>query len=186
MGRRVRSPGTGGSLALWDQSTVVEPQWVIADECSLSWRPGTRQRFCREVVDRGRRSDSLGDIATPVVALDEHPSRITGARCHPPVPYIRDKEGNVSCPGHDGNGALAIPLEVVVGELFHRWCLSRCVTSGNNPGRAGLDRAVPKIQVRRDGEHGIGDPGVPGDTGVTRDVWASVDMPEAPEVVVLA
>ena len=35
-------------------------------------------------------------------------------------------------------------------------------------------------------EHGIGDPGVPGDTGITRDVRTSVDMPEAPEVVVLA
>ena len=38
----------------------------------------------------------------------------------------------------------------------------------------------------RDGEHGIGDPGVPGDTGITRDVRTSVDMPKAPEVVVLA
>ena len=60
------------------------------------------------------------------------------------------------------------------------------MTSGNQPGRAGLDRAVPEIQVCRDGEHGIGDPGIPGDTGITRDARTSVDMPEPPQVVVLS
>ena len=70
------------------------------------------------MVNRGRRSDPLGDVATPVVALDEHPSRITGPRWHSPVPYIRYEEGNVTRSGHYGNGALAIPLEVVVGEPF--------------------------------------------------------------------
>jgi hypothetical protein len=39
--------------------------------------------------------------------------------------------------------------------------------------------------VCRDGEHGIGDPDVPRDAGITRDVGASVDVPEAPEMVVL-
>ena len=72
LGPAVRAP--------WESSAVVEPQWMEADERSLSWRPGTRQRFGRKVVDRGRRSDSLGDIATPIVALDEHPSRIPGPR----------------------------------------------------------------------------------------------------------
>ena len=128
----------------------------------------------------------MGDIATAVVALDEHPSRISGPRWHPPVPDVRGEEGNVTCPGHDGNGALAIPLEVVVGEPFHRWCLPRRVTSRNQPGWAGLDRAVLEVQVCGDGEDGIRDPGVPGNTGMTRDVRACVDMPEAPEVVVLA
>jgi hypothetical protein len=102
------------------------------------------------------------------------------------VPDVRGKEGNVTCSGHDRNDALAIPLKVVIGEPFHGWCLSRRVTSGNQPGRAGLDRAVPEVQVCRDGEHGIRDPGVPGDTGITRDVRTCVDVPEAPEVVVLA
>ena len=102
------------------------------------------------------------------------------------MPYVGDEEGNITCPGHDGNRALAIPLEVVVGEPLHRGCLSRCMTSGDQPGRAGLDRAVPEVQMCRDGEHGIGDPGVPGDTGITRDVRTCVDVPEAPEMVVLA
>ena len=76
--RSLWAGGAGGPLG--HASTVVEPKWVVADECSLSRRPCTRQRFRREVVDRGRRSDSLGDIATPIVALDEHPSRVTGPR----------------------------------------------------------------------------------------------------------
>src|ERR1700691_4316548 len=157
-----------------------------AGERPLPRCPGTRQRFVREMVDRGRRPDSLGNIPTPVVALDEHPTRILGARCHPSVPDVRYEEGNVTRLGDDGNGAAAVPIEVVVGNPVDGRYLSRSVTAGNYSGGAGLDRAVPEVQVGRDGKDGIGNPGIPRHIGITGDVRSAVDVPEASEVVVVA
>ena len=56
---------------------------------------------------------------------------------------------------------------------------------GYQPGRAGLDRAVPEVQVGRDREHGVWDADIPGDARVAGNMRTSVDVPEAPEVVVL-
>jgi hypothetical protein len=128
----------------------------------------------------------LGNIPTAVVALDEHPARILEARWHPSVPDVRHKEGNITCFGDDGNGAAAVPLEVVVGSPAEWWCLSRSVTSRNHSSRASLDRAVPEVQVGRDCKNGIGDPGIPRHIGITGYVRSAVDVPEASEVVVVA
>ena len=102
------------------------------------------------------------------------------------MPDIRDKEGNVTCFGDNGNGAAAVPLEVVVGSPADWWCLSRSVTSGNHSSRASLDRAVPKEQMGGDGKNGIGDPCIPRHIGITGYVRSAVDVPEASEVVVVA
>jgi hypothetical protein len=102
------------------------------------------------------------------------------------MPEVRHKEGNVTRSGDDGSGVAIVPFKVVVGNLVHRWCLSRRVASGNHTSRASLDRAVPEVEVGGDGKNGIGDPGIPRHTGITRYVWSAVDVPEAPEVVVVA
>ena len=88
-----------------------------ADERPLPWRPSPCQRLRRKVVHHGRRSNSLSEIATTIVALDEHPAGIPGPGRHSSVPYVRDEEGNVTCFGHDGSGAPAFPLKVIVSGL---------------------------------------------------------------------
>jgi hypothetical protein len=167
-------------------SAVVKPERMETGERPLSRCSGTRQRFVREMVDQGRRPDSLGNIPTPVVALDEHSARILGAWRHPSVPDVRHKEGNVTCFGDDGYSAAAVPFEVVVGRSVHWWCLSRSVTSRNHSSGASLDRAVPEVQVSCDGKNGIGDPGIPRHIGITGYMRSAVDVPEASEVVVVA
>src|ERR1700722_15958352 len=102
------------------------------------------------MVDQGGRPDSLSNVPTPVVTLDEHAAWVTGARRHPSVPDVRDKERNIPCFGDDRNGAAAVPFEVVVGSPVYWWCLSRSVTSGNHSSRTSLDRAVAEVQVGRD------------------------------------
>ena len=121
----VRSGAQDGSaVGIPRGSAVVEPQWMETDERPLSPCPGTGQRFLGELVRHGCRSDSLGKIATPVVALDEHPSRIPESRGQPSVPYVRDEEGNVACLGHDRHGGAALPLQILVGEPLQGRCLS--------------------------------------------------------------
>jgi hypothetical protein len=138
------------------------------------------------MVHGGCRPDSLGDVATTVVALDEHPSRVARPGRHSPVPNVGHEEGHVAGTGHDRNNASAAPFESVVGEPFERGRLSGCVTSGDQPGRTGFDRAVPEVQVSGDGEHWVGNPGVPGDIRVPRHVGTRVDVPKAPEMVIFA
>ena len=116
------SPWTGGAVPRGgDASTVVETQRMVADECSLGVRARANASAERWLTVR-RRSDSLGYIANARSGTERTPSRITGPRRYPPVPYIRGKRGRRLLLAHDGNGTLAIPLEVVVGELLHRWC----------------------------------------------------------------
>ena len=102
------------------------------------------------------------------------------------MPEIRHKEGNVTCSGDDGNGVATVPLEVVVSNLVHWRCLSRCVTSRYHSRRSRLDRAVPEVEVGGDGKNGIGDPSIPRHVGITRYVWSAVDVPETSEVVVVS
>ena len=156
------------------------------DESPLPPCPRTGQCFLRELVRRGCRSDSLGKIATPVVTLDEHPSRIPESRRQPSVPYVRDEEGNVTCLGHDRYGGAALPLQIVVGEPLQGRCLSRHVASRDHPRRSSFGRAVPEIEVSRYGEDRVRDPCIPRNARVTRHVGSAVDVPEASEMSVVA
>jgi len=79
-------------------------------------------------------------VPTSVVALDEHPAWIPGARGHASMPDVRHEEGDVARLGDDGNAAPSLPVEVVVGNSVDRRRLSGCVTSGNDSSRASLDR----------------------------------------------
>ena len=101
------------------------------------------------------------------------------------MPDVRDEETDVTGLGQDRDDAAAVVLEVVVVGPVHGRRLTRRVAAGNHPGGAGLDRTVLQIEMRGDGEHGIGDPGVPGDPGVAGDVRSTVDVPEASEVLVV-
>ena len=168
------------------QSAVVKPQWMEAGQRPLSPCPSPCQRIVGEVVDQMGGPDSLGKIPTPVMALDEHPARVLGAGRHSPVPNVGHKKGDVTRFGHNGDGTLAFPLEIIVGKSFYRWCLSRCVTSGDKPGWSSRDRAVPEVEVGRNGEYRIGNSGIPGNTGLAGYVRTAIDVPKAPEVVVIA
>lgn len=118
------------------ESAVVETQWMKPDERCLPLSPRTHDGLLREVIRQRCRSNSLGDISTSIVTLDEHPSGIPGSRWQPFVPYVRYEEGNVTCLGHDRNDAAAIPGEIVVGQPLPRRWLSRHVAFRNQPSRA--------------------------------------------------
>jgi hypothetical protein len=132
------------------------------------------------------RPDSLRKIPTAVVALDEHPARVLGAGRHPSVPNVRDKKGHVTCFGHNGEGTPTFPLEIIVGKTLYWWCLPRRVTSGDQSGWSSFDRAIPEVEVGRNGENRIRNSGIPGDAGFTRYVRSAIDMPEPSEVVIIA
>ncbi len=94
------------------------------DERPLPPGSSTSYRLRRELIRRGRRSDSLGKIAASVVALDEHASGIDRARGQPSVPNVRDEEGDVTRFGQDGDCTAAFPLQIVVGQPLQGGCLS--------------------------------------------------------------
>jgi len=52
--------------------------------------------------------------------------------------------------------------------------------------RPRLERAVPQEDMSSDGEDRIGDTWVPRNVGVSGDVWSGVDVPEPPQVFVVA
>ena len=81
---------------------------------------------------------------------------------------------------------MALPLQIVVGEPLERRCLSCHVASRDHPRRAGLKRAVPQIEVRSDGEDRVRDPWIPRNARIARDMGSAVDVPEPPEMSVVA
>lgn len=101
-------------------STVVEARGVVADQCLLPWSPCPAQRVVADVVHRGGWSDALCDVATPVVALDEHPSRIAACRWQPRVPDIGNEERNIARFGYQWYGTEATPLQIDVGQPIER------------------------------------------------------------------
>src|SRR5580692_9411146 len=52
--------------------------------------------------------------------------------------------------------------------------------------RARLEGTVPEENVSRDGEDRVGDTWVPRNVRVSGDVWSCVDVPEPPQVFVVA
>jgi hypothetical protein len=168
------------------QSAVVEPQGMDPGECPLPRCPRPCQCLRREVVDKGCRSNPLGEIASSVVALNEHPTGILGSQRQSSVPNVRNEEGDVTRLGHNRNRSVTFPLQVVVGQSLPGRCLSRGMTSWNHPRRTSVDRAVLEVEVGSDREHGIGDSWVPRNAGITRYVWSAVDMPETSEMLVVA
>jgi hypothetical protein len=105
-------------------------------------------------------------IATPVVALDEHPTGVPGSRRQPSMPDVRDEQGDVARPWPRSEGQRCPSHSRLSSAiLWAGWCLSRGVTAGDHPGRARLDRAIPQVDVGGDGEDGIGDSVIPRHAG---------------------
>ena len=167
-------------------STVVEAWRVVSDQCLLSGRPCSPQRILAEMVHRRGWSDALGNVTTPVMALDEHPSRIVAGRRQPRVPDVGDEERNIARFGNEGYRTVAIPLQIAIGQSIEWRRLSRRMASRNDSRRARLERAVPQENMSRNGKDRVGDAWVPRNVGVSGDVWSGVDVPEPPQVLVVA
>ena|ERR1700722_19197408 len=105
-------------------SAVVEAWWVVSDQCLLPGGPGSAQRILAELVHRRGRSDALRDVTPPVMALDEHPSRIVAGRRQPRVPDVGDEERDIACFGNQGYRTAAVPLQVLIGQVIEWWRLS--------------------------------------------------------------
>ena len=106
------------------RSAVVEAWRVASGECLLSGGPCSPQRILAEMVDRRGWSDALGNVTTPVMALDEHPSRIVAGRRQPRMPDVGDEQCNIARFGNQGYCAAAVPLQIAIGQLIERWRLS--------------------------------------------------------------
>ena len=74
-------------------------------------------------------SEALGDVTTPVMALDEDPSRIVAGGRQTRVPDVGDEERNIARFGNQGIAAVAIPLQIAIGQSVEWWRLSRGVAS---------------------------------------------------------
>src|ERR1700722_95946 len=138
------------------------------------------------MVHRGGWPEALGNVTTPVVALNEHPSGIVAGGRQPGMPDVRDEERDIARCGDQGYCPSAIPLQIAIGEPIEWWRLSRGMASRYDSRRARLKRAVPQENVSRNGKDRIGDAFVPGNVGVSGDVWSGVDVPEPPQVFVVA
>ena len=167
------------------QLAVVEAERVEADEGPLPGSAFPRQRISGQVVHLRRRSNALGQVASSVVALDKHSTGVPRTNRQPAVPDVRDEERNVACLGNDRNRAASVPLEIVIGEPLPRRGLPRHVTPGYHARRARIHRAIHEIKMCCDREHRIGNPRIPRDARITRDVGSAVDVPETPEVAAI-
>jgi hypothetical protein len=76
------------------------------------------------MVHRRGWSDALRNVTTPVVALDEHPSRIIASRRQPRMPDVGGKECNITRFGNQRYRTAAVPLQIAIGQLIERWRLS--------------------------------------------------------------
>src|SRR5579872_5526740 len=104
------------------------------------------------MVDVRSGAKALGQVTSPVVTLDEHPTGIACGRRLAAVPHVGDKEGDVTGLCHNGLWMMVLPLEVVVSHAVRRRRLPGRVAAWNDRSRAGLERAVHQIEVRSDRE----------------------------------
>ena len=101
------------------------------------------------------------------------------------MPDVGDEERNIAGFGHQGYCMSTIPLQIGIGQTIEWWRLSRGMASRYDSRRARLEGAVAQKDMSRYGKDRIGDACVPGNVGVSRDVWAAVDVPEPPQVFVV-
>src|ERR1700730_2336533 len=95
----------GAAAVLW--SAVVERRLVQAENRALPLSLGPGKSLRRYVVHFGGRPDTLGEIAPPVVHLQEVPA---AAPCGggAAVPRVGDEQGDVARPPDEEHGGTTV------------------------------------------------------------------------------
>ena len=106
-------------------------------------------------------TDTLGDVASPVVYLEEKTPAIFAAGRQPPVPDVRNEQSYVTRLGDDRDDTLAVAGQVDIPIAIARGWLTGFVTARDDPRRAACQRTIYQENVCADGKYRIGDSLVP-------------------------
>ena len=109
---------------------------------------GPLDRRCRKMIHLRGRPEPLGDIASPVVDLEEVAPRVARLRWKSTVPDIGHEHHDVADIGHQRHNPLPVPRQPNVVDAIARWHSARRMASGDDPGRSAFDRA-PRSETRR-------------------------------------